>query len=231
MGRRRPAEVQTGSGSSFAQIFLPNRELVMSSPSEPPGRDPLQNLLEDAETELHRRLEEACEAEAKGLATESTEEIRRLEDTLLAAAMAAKQTVAVRRHIRRRNSAERERPIKVDVEKDRGAARTGSEKKPESTVGGRSENNDMGVREFTDDMGRPWRAWPVIPGQSRASSSGRQFLGDFQDGWICFEGLGTSARRRLPCRQSTLANVSDEELQRLLQQSIDAPVRPKKQQE
>ncbi len=193
MGRQRPAEVQTGSGSSFAQIFLPGREIVMSPPSEPPGRDPLQNLLEDAETELRRRLQEACEAEAKGLATESTAEIRRLEDTLLAAAMAAKQTVAVRRHIRRRDSPERERPIKVDAEVDRVA---GSEKRdPKSTV----------------------------------SSSGRQFLGDFQDGWICFEGLGTSARRRLPCRQSTLANVSDEELQRLLQRSIDAPVRPKKQ--
>ena len=199
----------------------------MSPPSEPPGRDPLQNLLEDAETELRRRLQEACEAEAKGLATESTAEIRRLEDTLLAAAMAAKQTVAVRRHIRRRDSPERERPIKVDAEVDRVA---GSEKRdPKSTVSERSENNDMGVREFTDHMGRPWRAWTVVPGQSRASSSGRQFLGDFQDGWICFEGLGTSARRRLPCRQSTLANVSDEELQRLLQRSIDAPVRPKKQ--
>ena len=229
MGRQRPAEVQTGSGSSFAQVFLPGREIVMSPPSEPPGRDPLQNLLDDAETELRRRLEEACEAEAKGLATESTEEIRRLEDTLLAAAMAAKQTVAVRRHIKRRDYPERERPIKVDVGVDRVA---GSEKRnPKSTVSERSENNDMGVREFTDDMGRPWRAWTVVPGQSRASSSGRQFLGDFQDGWICFEGLGTSARRRLPCRQSTLANVSDEELQRLLQRSIDAPVRRKKQQD
>src|SRR6266516_103125 len=203
------------------------------SSSKPQGQDPLQNILKDAETELQRRLEEACDAEAKGVSTESTQEIRQLEDKLLAAAVAAKHTVTVRQHIKRRASTERERPIKIDEAADRGvgAASSAARKPGEAEPSDQARKPDMSVREFTDDAGRPWRAWPVIPGLSRASSSGRQFLGDFQDGWICFEGLGTSARRRLPCRQSSWANLSDQELQRLLQKAIDAPLRPKRPQE
>ena len=216
---------------------------MSSSSSRPPGRDPLQNLLQDAETELRRRLEEACEAEAKGLSTESTQEIRRLEDTLLAAAAAAGQTIAVRRHMNRLGSGEGERPVKIDEMADRtvstgapadrkpGKSATGEQVPGESAVGEQAGKPAMGVREFTDETGRQWRAWPVIPGLSKASSSGRQFLGDFQDGWICFEGLGSLARRRLPYRHSSWANVTDEELQRLLRQAIDAPVRPSKQQD
>jgi hypothetical protein len=86
----------------------------------------------------------------------------------------------------------------------------------------------MGVREFTDDEARPWRAWLVVPGLSKASSSNRQFLGDFQNGWICFEGLDRSARRRLPYRQANWPNISDQELKHLVRQAIDAPVREKK---
>jgi hypothetical protein len=65
----------------------------------------------------------------------------------------------------------------------------------------------------------------VIPGLTRASASGRSFLGDFQNGWICFEGLDSTARRRLPRRQASWATVTDDELQALLAQAIDAPGR------
>jgi hypothetical protein len=202
---------------------------MSSRPSETSDRDPLQNLLDDAENELRRRLEEACEAEAGGVSTESTEEVRRLEDNLLAAASAAKQTIAVRSQMKRRRHAERERPIKIDVGADRatqgGATRKG---KPESRVDERGEKAAMGVREFTDDEGRPWRAWLVVPGLSKASSSSRQLLGDFQNGWICFEGLNASARRRLPYPRANWPNISDEELRHLLQQAIDAPISWKK---
>jgi hypothetical protein len=167
--------------------------------SKPSNRDPLQKQLEDAEKELRRRLEEACEAEAKGVSTESTEQIRRLEDKLLAAASAAKQTIAVR-----------------------------SQMKRPATMDERDAKDTMGVREFTDEQGQTWRAWSVVPGQSRASSTGGQFLGDFQDGWICFEGLKSSARRRLPYPRSKWPNIRDEDLRRLLQQAIDAPIRVKK---
>jgi hypothetical protein len=101
----------------------------------------------------------------------------------------------------------------------------------EPVVGEHSGKPATHVREFTDDAGRAWRAWPVVPGLSRASASGRGFLGDFQDGWICFEGLDSTARRRLPCSQPSWVNITEEELQRLLAQAIDAPARATKRKE
>lgn len=200
--------------------------------SPPPQSDPLQPVLADAESELRRRLREACEAEAKGLSTDSTQEIRRLEDTLLAAAVAAEQTITVRRQMKRRAPAEREHPITISKTADR-KSNTGPRVERdfgESDTGERGEESPTRVREFRDDTGSMWRAWPVTPGLSRASASGRGFLGDFQDGWICFEGLDSTQRRRLPRRLPSWANVTDEELQDLLVQAIDAPGRAIKRQ-
>jgi hypothetical protein len=170
-----------------------------SIPSQTSKRDSLQKQLADAEKELRRKLEDACEAEAKGISTKSTEEIRRLEDSLLAAASAAKQTITVRSKLKR--------------------PATGAET---------GEQDAVGVREFTDHEGRPWRAWSVVPGQSRSSSGGGRFLGDFQNGWICFEGLNSSMRRRLPYPRSKWPTIRDEELRHLLDQAIEAPIRGKK---
>ena len=176
------------------------------NPSQSSDRDSLRKQLDEAESELRQRLEDACESEAKGVSNESTEEVRRLEDNLLAAAIAAKQTIALRGQMKGRTLAEREPRVKPD------------------------DKPAMGVREFTDAVGRPWRAWSVVPGTSRASSHSGQILGDFQNGWICFEGLGSSARRRLPFPQSKWLGLSDEELKQLLQQAIDAPVRERRSQ-
>ena len=194
----------------------------------PPEPDPLQTLLEDAESELRSKLQEACESEAKGVSTESTEEIRRLEDKLLAAASAAKQTIAVRHEMKRRGPAKRERPMRIEAA-DRETGNAPGKGKSGRETANWTDRSVMGVREFTDIRGQPWRAWVVVPGQTRASSGGRQFLGDFQDGWICFESLGASARRRLPFHRTSWADISDEELPRLLEQAIDAPIRDRKQ--
>jgi hypothetical protein len=202
---------------------------MSSSASESSDRDPLQKQLDDAENELRRRLEEACEAEAGGVSTESTAEVRKLEDNLLAAASAAKQTIAVRNQMKRRRYVGRERAIKIDVTADHDTqAPAPLEETTESKVDEGGENAAMDVREFTDDDLQPWRAWLVVPGQGIAKSNGRKFLGDFQDGWICFEGVGRSARRRLPYRQADWPNISDDELKHLVRQAIDAPVREKK---
>lgn len=196
-------------------------------PSSEPPQHPLQPVLDDAEAELRRRLHEACVAEAKGVSTESTQEIRRLEDALLAAAVAAQQTITVRRHMKSHAPEERERPIPINQASDaKSPADSQAGKSPDdSTVGEARERPDTRVREFKDKTGRAWRAWPVIPGHSRTSASGRSFLGNFQDGWICFEGMDCTARRRLPQRQTSWASVTDDELQRLLGQAIDAPGR------
>jgi hypothetical protein len=198
----------------------------MAPSSVPPKPDPLQPVLDEAEAELRRRLREACVAEAKGISSESTLEIRRLEDALLAAAVAARQTMTVRRHMKHKATEERERLIPINEAADRkGEAVSGTEKSPGSMADDQGGSPDTHVREFTDSSGRAWRAWPVIPGLSRASASGRSFLGDFQNGWICFEGMDSTARRRLPRRQTSWASVTDDELQRLLAQAIDAPGR------
>jgi hypothetical protein len=205
---------------------------MTDSPSTSQQPDPLKHVLDDAEAELRRRLHEACEAEAKGVSTDSTHEIRRLEDSLLAAAVAAEQTITVRRHMKRRGSAEQERPVGVNTAADRREkSGTGIEKKPRESAADDDEKSVTRVREFRDDAGHVWRAWPVIPGLTRASAGGRRFLGNFQDGWICFEGLDMAARRRLPWRHHNWGNVTDEELQRLLDQAIDAPARAIKGQE
>ena len=191
-------------------------------------RDPLKTLLEDTEDELRSRLHAACEAEAKGVHTETTADIRRLEDDLFAAAVAAKQTIAVRDHMQRTaQTEERERAAKTDATTAREIRPSASRiDKPSTRVEETGERKVMGVREFSDAQGKPWRAWSVVPGLAR--SSGGQFLGDFQSGWICFESLGTSARRRLPFPQSKWPTLSDDELRRLLEKAIDAPVREKK---
>lgn len=203
-----------------------------SSSSLPSQPDPLQPVLDDAEAELRRRLHEACEAEAKGLSTDSTHEIRRLEDNLLAAAVAAEQTISVRRYMKNRTPAERERPISISEVADRkGNGNPRSDRSPEESAREYGKESDTRVREFTDETGLAWLAWPVIPGLSRASASGRSFLGNFQDGWICFEGLSTTARRRLPCRRPNWSAMTDEDLRHLLAQALDAPERATKRQD
>jgi hypothetical protein len=211
------------------QLFIRDfQDQAMPPSSEPPQPHPLQPVLDDAEAELRRRLHEACVAEAKGVSTESTQEIRRLEDALLAAAVAAQQTITVRRHMKSHAPEERERPISINQAGDAGKtadSRPEKTRDDESMTGEQHERPDTRVREFKDNKGHPWRAWPVIPGQSRASASGRNFLGNFQEGWICFEGMDSTARRRLPHRQTKWAGVTDDELQHLLAQAIDAPGR------
>jgi hypothetical protein len=199
---------------------------VPSSPSSRPQPDVLQHVLDDAEAELRRHLHEACEAEAKGISTESSAEVRRLEDALLAAAMAAEQTITMRRHISEQNPPDLEEPIRAGSVADRkerptDRGETASVPAPSASV----ERHATSVREFRDSSGHKWRAWPVTPGLTRASAGGRGFLGGFQKGWICFESLDSPARRRLPSPQPDWANITDEELSRLLNQAIDAPER------
>ena len=86
----------------------------MTAPSpQPSPPDHLRHLLKDAEAELHRRLREACEAEANGLSSSSASEIRRLEDSVFAAALAAQKTMKLRRQVERVDPRERAVPIRI----------------------------------------------------------------------------------------------------------------------
>lgn len=165
------------------------------------GSDPLEPVLRDAQAELRRRLSEACEAEAGDVANESSAEIRRLEDALLAAAVAAQHTIALREHIEQKASQRREEASQPEYA--------------------------SGVREFRDATGRRWRAWPVIPGSAQPGRKAQRYLGEFHKGWVCFESLDSSARRRLPQQPPRWNDLNDAELTLLLEQAISAPERTK----
>ena len=170
-------------------------------------KDPLEPVLRDVEAELRRRLRDACEAEASGVSTESAAEIRRLEDSLLAAAMAAEQTLTLRRHMEQR---------KLDASRN--------DERPNTAPNEHTEPV-LRVREFRDADGQLWRAWPVKPGQARPGHAAERYLGEFHKGWICFEALESSARRRLLGQPAGWTELKEPELCQLLQQAINAPQR------
>lgn len=177
---------------------------MAGNPAPPTAGDPLEPVLHEIEAKLKERLRDACEAEANGVENESAAQIRRLEDALLSAAVAAEQTIALRAHIDRRKA-----------ERERGA----DEPPPEPDSG-----PALRLREFKDASGQLWRAWPVTPGLARGRSAER-YLGEFHKGWICFESLEGPARRRLPQHPDRWAELSDSELIHLLGQAINAPER------
>lgn len=169
------------------------------------GKDALEPVLRDVEAELRNRLRDACEAEANGVTSESAADIRRLEDSLLAAAVAAEQTITLRRHIEQRKA-----------EGVPQAETVSPNVAPEPV---------LKLREFRDTEGRLWRAWPVTPGQARPGRTAGRYLGEFHKGWICFEALESSARRRLPTQPERWADLQEPELCQLLGQAITAPQR------
>ena len=184
--------------------------------SSPQDSHPLEPVLREAETELARLLREACDAEEKGVANESAAEIRRLEDALLSAAVAAKETLHLREQVARDTA-----PSSSSEAIDRAPAAPA----PASTSSGAHDDTTTGtVREFTDRRGHAWRAWPVTPGESRTGRA-KNFLGEYQVGWICFEGLDDPARRRLAGHPARWKELSDEELDTLLQQAVTAKER------
>jgi len=182
-----------------------------SSSDQNSGKDPLEPVLRDVEAQLRDRLREACEAEANGISTESASEIRRLEDSLLAAAVAARQTIDLRRHIDERKS---------------GQKAMNTERTPEPRAEPDAANElVIKLREFRDAQGQLWRAWPVTPGQARTGRTAGRYLGEFHKGWIWLEALESNARRRLPQQPEHWTELREPELCELLGQAINAPER------
>jgi hypothetical protein len=203
----------------FRDLFHHKEQPVMPSSRRPD--DPLHAMLGEAESDLSRRLQEACEADARGVHNESSAEIRRLEDTLLAAAMAAERTLAARRHLDA--GASREAP--ADAAQHAAPDATPPARPESDTEGEHPATGATAVREFEDEQGRGWRAWPVTPNLARAREASRRSLGDFQEGWICFEALDNSGRRRLPRMGRRWSDLPADELRRLLAEAITVPAR------
>lgn len=81
------------------------------------------------------------------------------------------------------------------------------------------------VREFTDAGGREWRAWVVIPGRVRSKEDAERYLGEYARGWLAFEALDGSARRRLPGFPENWRSLDDAGLERLMRRAPEVPVR------
>lgn len=168
----------------------------MATPT-PPDRDPLGLALKQTEAKLVEKLEEACPPESHGVTDESTAELAKLSDTLLAAARAAKDVIVLRQ--RRR--------------KEQGTTEDAAE-------GGEGE----AIREFTDREGKAWRVWAVTPTLLRASKR-EGTLGEFEHGWLAFETLDEEVRRRLPHYPADWVTMPEAKLQELLARATEARTR------
>jgi hypothetical protein len=165
--------------------------MTQPTPSE---RDNLLIALERTEARLAEKLEEACVPDTRDVHDESTAELAKLSDSLLAAAHAAKDVISLRQ--RRREK------------------------------GGRSATAPDGgsIREFTDRDGKEWRVWAVTPALSRGSTR-ESPLGDYESGWLVFEILDGSGRKRLPHYPADWRAMSDDQLEELLGLAVEAPTR------
>ena len=169
------------------------------SSDESSGTVSTDEELERAREELARQLEVACASPITLDAGETTGQLRRLDDALLAAARTAEGMIALKRKARTERALDAgiaDLPDDVHVER---------------------------IREFADRNGCKWRAWAVIPGQAVSSST--RNLGDLRDGWLAFESMTDSGKRRLPKYPNDWLTMTDMELEGLLEAAADAPVR------
>src|SRR5690242_20687592 len=81
----------------------------------------------------------------------------------------------------------------------------------------------MAVRDFVDEEGTKWRVWPVLRSSIHPKTAAEDYLGEYGDGWLCFESA--NERRRLARYPEDWERMTDKELCRLLQRAAVVPVR------
>lgn len=81
----------------------------------------------------------------------------------------------------------------------------------------------MAVRDFVDPKGVSWRVWPVTPEALQPKTAAEDYLGDYGEGWLCFESAGE--RRRLARYPLDWETLSDEALCALLAAAAIVPAR------
>ena len=155
--------------------------------------------IERAREELARQLEEACGFSIGSAPAETTGQLRKLDDALLAAARTAEGMIALKQKARAERVASG--PALADIAPPEGHVER--------------------IREFVDRNGCQWRAWAVIPGQ--ASTTSTRNLGDLRNGWLAFESLTGSGKRRLIDFPPDWMILEDSELEELLDPAAEAP--------
>ena len=76
----------------------------------------------------------------------------------------------------------------------------------------------MAVRDFMDEGGTKWRVWPVLRSSIHPKTAAEDYLGDYGDGWLCFES--TSERRRLARFPEDWDKMPDGDLCKLLSKAV-----------
>jgi hypothetical protein len=81
----------------------------------------------------------------------------------------------------------------------------------------------MAVRDFVDEKNVKWRVWPVLRASIHPRTAVEDYLGDYGEGWLCFES--PNERRRLAHYPDDWDKISDKELCKLLSKAAIVPVR------
>jgi hypothetical protein len=81
----------------------------------------------------------------------------------------------------------------------------------------------MAVRDFVDASGVSWRVWPVTPESLQPRTAAEDYLGDYGEGWLCFESA--TERRRLARYPMDWEKLPDQELSSLLSAAAVVPAR------
>ena len=84
----------------------------------------------------------------------------------------------------------------------------------------------MAVRDIVDQKGIKWRVWAVQRSSIHPKTAAEDFLGDYGEGWLCFESA--NERRRLARFPQDWDRMADKDLFGLLAKAAVVPVRGKK---
>ena len=75
----------------------------------------------------------------------------------------------------------------------------------------------MAVRDVVDENGITWKVWSVAAASFHPKTAAEDFLGDYADGWLCFEAA--SQRRRLAMFPKNWDKLPDKGLVDLLKKA------------
>ena len=83
----------------------------------------------------------------------------------------------------------------------------------------------MAVRDFLDENNVKWKVWPVSHASIHPRTAAEDYLGDYAEGWLCFES--PNERRRLAHFPDAWDKIPDKELCALLDKAAPVPARGK----
>ncbi|MFN2567605.1 MAG: hypothetical protein ABR499_21635 [Gemmatimonadaceae bacterium] len=177
----------------------------MATPEHP---DDVRPALQQAEAKLAQHLEEACEDyDRENIGEESTDELLKLEEELLAAARAADEAVRLRRRLGKASQASATEPTTPPP----------ADASPEPFT--------TRVREFRTASGIEWRVWEVRPGTGGRPLKIELYPADYAQGWLTFELIQGEGRKRLPKFAADWTRAADADLERLLNEAVEVPKR------